>query len=71
MAGDYCVKHTAIDAAKSGFKTFVVTDCVKSVDESEGGEWEEAKKELEERWGVKCVGLKGEEVGWVEKKGKW
>lgn len=42
VAGDFCVKATAIDAAKAGFNTFVVTDGVRSV--SEGGkEYEEMK----------------------------
>lgn len=36
LAGDYCAKATAIDAAKAGFNTFVVTDGVRSV--SPGGE---------------------------------
>lgn len=42
LAGDYCVKATAIDAAKAGFNTFVVTDGVRSV--SPGGkEYDEMK----------------------------
>ena len=46
LAGDVCVKETAIDAAKAGFNTFVVTDGVRSV--YEGG------KENEE---MKAVGI--------------
>jgi len=32
LATDYCVKASAIDAAKKGFRTFVVTDAVCAVD---------------------------------------
>ncbi|HTY37548.1 MAG TPA: nicotinamidase [Bacteroidota bacterium] len=32
LATDYCVKASALDAMKNGFKTFVVTDAVASVD---------------------------------------
>jgi nicotinamidase-related amidase len=32
LAADYCVKYTAIDAAKEGFKTWVVGDATKAVD---------------------------------------
>jgi nicotinamidase/pyrazinamidase len=32
LATDYCVKASAIDAAKMGFKAFVVTDAVSAVD---------------------------------------
>lgn len=32
IATDYCVKHTAIDASKMGFKTIVLSDCVRGVD---------------------------------------
>jgi nicotinamidase/pyrazinamidase len=31
LATDYCVKASAIDAAKKGFKTYVVTDAVSAV----------------------------------------
>jgi Amidases related to nicotinamidase len=31
LAFDYCVGNTAIDAARKGFKTFVITDLTKSV----------------------------------------
>jgi nicotinamidase-related amidase len=38
IAGDYCVKFTALDAKKHGFRTIVVRDAVKSVSD-EGTEW--------------------------------
>ncbi|KAH6883052.1 pyrazinamidase/nicotinamidase-like protein [Alternaria rosae] len=38
LAGDYCVKYTAIDAQKEGFKTWVVGDATRAVDPSAMGE---------------------------------
>ena len=40
IAGDYCVKFTALDAKKHGFRTFVIKDAVKSVSD-DGTEWAE------------------------------
>ncbi|KAH7926939.1 Isochorismatase hydrolase [Leucogyrophana mollusca] len=40
VASDYCVKYTAIDAVKFGFKAWVVKDAVRSV-ARDGSEWEE------------------------------
>lgn len=37
VAFDYCVKHTAIDAAANGFDTFVIESATKAVDQSEAG----------------------------------
>ena len=31
LATDYCVKFTAFDSAKEGFKTFVIKDAVRGV----------------------------------------
>ncbi len=36
LAGDVCVKYSAIEAARKGFSTFVVTDAVKGVNAKEG-----------------------------------
>ena len=33
LAFDYCVGNTALDAAKNGYETYIVTDCTKSVSE--------------------------------------
>lgn len=62
LAGDYCVKYTAIDAVKAGFRSYVVEDAVRSVDPGEG--WKQALKEFEEA-GVKVVRSDGPEVGRV------
>ncbi|KAG0699359.1 Isochorismatase-like protein [Suillus ampliporus] len=43
IAGDYCVKYTALDAKKHGFRTFAIRDAVKSVSD-EGTEWTEMTK---------------------------
>jgi nicotinamidase-related amidase len=37
LALDYCVKFTAIDAAKAGYETYVIEDATKAVDQSEEG----------------------------------
>lgn len=63
VAGDYCVKYTAIDAARAGFKSWVVEDAVKSVDPVAG--WQQALKEFEE-FGVKVVKSDGPEVAMIK-----
>ena len=60
LAGDYCVKATAIDAQKEGFKTYVIVEGVRSVDPSETG-WGDAMREME-RAGVSVVGVDGDAV---------
>ena len=55
LAGDYCVKATAMHAQKAGFKTYLIEDGVKSVDPSENG-WGQAVREMEES-GVSVVGI--------------
>ncbi|KAJ3481371.1 hypothetical protein NLI96_g7701 [Meripilus lineatus] len=59
LAGDYCVKASAIDSAEGGWKTYVVDEATRCV----GGDvaWEESKKEFNER-GVNVVNLE-----WVKK----
>jgi nicotinamidase-related amidase len=53
LAADYCVKHTAIDAQKEGFKTWVIGEATRAVDPSA---MEEVHKEYE-RHGVKVIGI--------------
>ncbi|KAL8805727.1 MAG: hypothetical protein Q9182_001760 [Xanthomendoza sp. 2 TL-2023] len=60
LAGDYCVRCTAIDARKEGFEVLVVEESVKSIDEGEKG-WGAAKKEFEDK-GIKVVSIDGPEV---------
>ncbi|KAK0741585.1 Isochorismatase-like protein [Apiosordaria backusii] len=59
LAGDYCVKHTAYDAAREGFQTVIIEEGTKSVNP---GGWEECKKEMESLGGVRVVSVESEEV---------
>jgi len=61
LAFDYCVKSTAIDAAKEGFKTYVVSEGTRAVDPAV---WEEVKGELSAK-GVEVVSVNSEEVARV------
>lgn len=63
LAFDYCVKCTAVDAAKEGFKTYVVGEGTRAVDPSV---WEEIKVELKGK-GVEVVNCDGDEVARVGK----
>jgi len=60
LATDYCVKATAIDAARKGFTVYVVTDAVRAVNLRPDDE----KKALEEmqRAGVKLIDEKQTET---------
>ncbi len=40
LAYDYCVGSTALDAAKNGYETYLLTDCTKSVAETTQNEME-------------------------------
>jgi nicotinamidase/pyrazinamidase len=53
LATDYCVRASALDAAKNGFNTFVVTDAIAAVNMKPGDD----KKALEDmkQAGVKTV----------------
>lgn len=58
LAADYCVKFTALDSIKEGFKTWVVGEATKAVDPSAlsdvYGEYDKA--------GVKLIGKDGIEI---------
>ncbi|KAM0282386.1 hypothetical protein ACHAQH_003066 [Verticillium albo-atrum] len=58
LAGDYCVKCTAVDAAREGFRTYVVEEGTRCV---EPEKWEGCKGELE-AGGVRVVTVEGSEV---------
>ena len=64
LAGDACVKCTAIDAQLEGFETYVVREATRSVDESQAG-WGAAVKEFQER-GIKVVSVDGPELARVK-----
>ncbi|KAL3474700.1 Isochorismatase-like protein [Aspergillus californicus] len=59
VAGDFCVKHTAIDAAASGFRSHVVQDATECVVRGSG--WEETVRELAAA-GVSIVVSDGPEI---------
>lgn len=42
LAGDYCVKYTAVDAVDFGFRTWVVVDCTKTISDDSIA-WDELK----------------------------
>lgn len=63
LAGDYCVRYTALDAAKSGFATYVVQDGTRCVDPEQG--WHDTLKEFEQL-GVHVVLASGSEVSKVK-----
>ncbi len=48
LAADYCVKFTALDALKEGFKTIVIKDATRAVNLQEG-DFEKAMEELERK----------------------
>ncbi|KAL2876288.1 NAD(+) salvage pathway protein [Colletotrichum sp. CLE4] len=58
LAGDYCVKCTALDAQKEGFRTFIVEEGTRPVDAEK---WDECKGALEAS-GVKIINMEGPEV---------
>lgn len=60
LAFDYCVKHTAIDAVEHGFKTYVIEDATKAVDQSQEG-LDATRKELQDS-GVVLIDLKSKEL---------
>jgi nicotinamidase-related amidase len=64
LAADYCVKATAVDAKKEGFRTLVVEEGTRPVDQAQ---WERMQIELLMSRGVEVVSFSGEEVGRVGK----
>ena len=44
LAGDYCVKHTALDAMQYGFETWLVTDAIKCISDGQ-----EAYREMKQQ----------------------
>jgi nicotinamidase-related amidase len=62
LAADYCVKYTAIDAAKEGFKTWVVGDATRAVDPTS---LDDVHAEYE-KLGVSVIGKKDAQVEMVK-----
>ena len=63
LAGDYCVKCTALDAKKEGFVVLIVEEGIRSVDDGENG-WGAAKETFLST-GVQLVSVDGPEVARV------
>ena len=61
IAGDFCVRCTAMDAKREGFTTYVVEEATRSVDPSMKG-WGAVKRELDEA-GIQIVSIEGPELG--------
>ncbi|KAF3764283.1 Isochorismatase hydrolase [Cryphonectria parasitica EP155] len=59
LAYDYCVKSTAVDAAREGFTTYVVEEATRAVADADG--WAKCTRELE-KGGVKVVRMHDEVV---------
>ncbi|KAL2823685.1 Isochorismatase-like protein [Aspergillus cavernicola] len=59
VAGDFCVKHTALDAAKAGFRSHVVQDATECVVPGSG--WKETTQELAAA-GVSIIQSDGPEI---------
>jgi len=47
LATEYCVKASALDAVKNGFKTYVISDAIRGIDVNPG-DIEKAVKEMKE-----------------------
>lgn len=64
LAADYCVKFTAMDAAKEGFKTWVIGEATKAVDPSSLG----AVYAEYEKLGVSVIGKDDGQIGRVKQR---
>ncbi|MCJ1286791.1 NAD(+) salvage pathway protein [Xylographa opegraphella] len=64
LAGDACVKCTAIDAKLEGFESYVVREGTRSVDEGESG-WGATVKQFQ-KCGIKVVSINGPKVARVK-----
>ncbi|TKA73611.1 hypothetical protein B0A49_07949 [Cryomyces minteri] len=60
LAMDYCVKFTALDSAKAGFRTYVITEGTRAIDPGPDG-WGATQKDLKLQ-GVPLVSIDGEEM---------
>lgn len=65
IAGDFCVRYTALDAKKAGFDVHVIEEATRSVDAGEKG-WGAAKVQMEKA-GIKTISINGPEVERVRK----
>lgn len=64
LAGDHCVRCSALDAKKEGFETYIVREGTRSVDPGDEG-WLAAEKEFQKA-GIGLINLDGPEVHQVK-----
>ena len=64
VAGDFCVKYTALDARKEGFQVYAVEEGIRSIDPGASG-WEAARKEMENA-GVHIISQHGPDLAKVQ-----
>ena len=64
LAGDYCVKCTALDAEKEGFEVYVVREATRSVNAGEQG-WGAATNEMKKA-GIEIISTEGPELARVK-----
>lgn len=60
LAGDFCVKCTALDASKEGFEVFVINEGIRSVNAGRES-WEAVLKEFQSG-DIKVVSIAGPEI---------
>lgn len=65
LAADYCVRSTAVDAAAEGFRTYIVEEGTRAVDDGEWAAWKLKLGGL----GVSVVSVEGDEVRRVAESG--
>ncbi|MCJ1469576.1 NAD(+) salvage pathway protein [Pseudocyphellaria aurata] len=58
IAGDFCVKHSALDASRDGFEVFVIDEGVRSV---HANGWEAARSEFQSA-GIQVVSIEDPEI---------
>lgn len=63
IAGDFCVRYTALDALKAGFTVYVVEEATKCVDQERG--WRDTVQDLD-RSGVRVIHADGPEIQQVK-----
>lgn len=64
LAGDFCVRCTALDARKEGFEVYVVEEATRSVNPGEKG-WGAATEEMRKA-GIEIISIEGPEVDRVK-----
>ena len=64
IAGDFCVKCTALDAKKEGFEVYAIEEAIKSVNPAASG-WGAARREMQDA-GIRVISANGPEIAKVK-----